>query len=332
MMPSGSLAARSTRISCLVFLFVLLTLLVVWKKPHHALATDLFKSQNVLAGPQDTRCKDFPDPGNIAIAVKTGATEAVDRIPMLMHTALRCAQNVMIFSDLEEDIDGYHLHDAIANIPNSVMEGNPEFDFYRQLKDAQKYGQIKEMLGDARNPRTPTELAAWTLDKYKQLHILEDLYAKHPDKDWYMMVDADTYIVWPNLLMWLNQLPDPHTEKLYLGAPVQIGDSVFAHGGTGMLISQAAMYELTVVNKGIAASWDRPLLHECCGDLAIGRAFEKMGIPIDSAWPTMNGRKPLDLPFGPTHWCEPVVTMHHVRPNEVNDITNFELSRNTTKV
>ena len=316
----------------LVFLFVLLSLLVGWKNSHHVPATDWVKKQTSQIDTHDRLCNEFPDPGNIAIAVKTGATEAVERIPILMHTALRCAQNVMIFSDLEEDIVGYHLHDAIADIPASVMEGNPEFNFYQRLKDAQKYGQIKGMLGDAPNPRVPGQLAAWALDKYKQLHILEKLYASYQDKDWYMLMDADTYVVWPNLLMWTDQLPDPRTERLYLGASTYMSGRFFAHGGSGMLISQAATHEFAVVNKGIATSWDQRMLDECCGDLAIGQAFEKIGIPVSPAGPTLNGAKPLNLPFGPTHWCQPVVTMHHVLQNEMNDITNFELSRNETKV
>jgi hypothetical protein len=36
------------------------------------------------------------------------------------------------------------------------------------------------------------------------------------------------------------------------------------------------------------------------------------------------------MPFGPTHWCQPVVTMHHVEPHEMNQLANFELGRNTT--
>ncbi|KAJ8116250.1 hypothetical protein OPT61_g2279 [Boeremia exigua] len=276
-------------------------------------------------------CSSFPDPGNVAIAVKTGATEAVEKIPMLMGTTLKCANNVMIFSDLEQNIAGYEIHDALADIPQSVMEGNSDFDFYHKLKDAQKYGQIAKMLRETHDPRISSDLASWTLDKYKQLHILEKLYAAHPDKDWYMMIDADTYIVWPNLLTWITQLPDPTISKLYLGSTANVGEIKFAHGGSGILLSQATMHEFAVVNKGVAASWDKPMHDECCGDYVIALALKKMGILLSPSWPTINGEKPLTLPFGPTHWCQPLVTMHHAQPNEMNLIANFELSRNTTR-
>ncbi|QIX00514.1 hypothetical protein AMS68_006031 [Peltaster fructicola] len=259
------------------------------------------------------KCTLFPDTGKLAIAVKTGATEAVERIPILMLTTLQCAKNVMIFSDLEQDIAGHHLHDALADIPESAMQDNTDFDFYRHLKEADKLGEIEQMLRGAKDPRMPGDLAAWTLDKYKQLHILEKMYAKYPDKAWYMMVDADTYVVWPNVLTWLDKLPDPFANKL-----------------SGIFISHAAMHEFAGTGEHLAAKWDKPMHDECCGDYVIGLELKNHGIPLKPSWPTVNGEKPVTLPFGPTHWCEPVVTMHHVAPNEMSQLSNYELSRNDT--
>ncbi|KAH9859977.1 hypothetical protein IAQ61_011761 [Plenodomus lingam] len=280
---------------------------------------------------EDEYCQRFPDPGNIAIAVKTGATEAAEKIPMLMRTPLRCAHNVVIYSDLEQEIAGYKLHDSLADIPESAMEGNSDFDFYKKLKEVQKYGQIESMLKQMKNPRSSKELAAWTLDKYKQLHILEKLYAAHPHKDWYLMVDADTYLVWPNLLTWLAQLAPASSTKLYFGSPAYVGDIPFAHGGSGILISHATMYDFAVTHKGLAGRWDRAMQEHCCGDFVIGAVLRSNGIPLTPAWPTINGEKPSTLPFGPTHWCQPVVTMHHVQPNELNQLANFEQARNNTR-
>ena len=279
---------------------------------------------------EDPLCHAFPDSGNIAIAVKTGATEAAEKVPMLMLTTLRCAKNVMIFSDLEQKVAGYQLHDALADIPRSAMQGNSDFDFYWKLREAQKYGQVETMLKGLRDPRITHDLAAWTLDKYKFLHVLENLYAQYPDKDWYLIIEADTYVVWPNLLSWLHQLD--HSTKLYLGSPAVVRDVQFAHGGSGILLSRAAMYDFAVVNEGSAARWDKPMHEECCGDLIVGTLLKNSGIALKPSWPTINGEKPITLPFGPTHWCQPVVTMHHVQPPEMNQLSNFEISRNNTRV
>jgi hypothetical protein len=330
-----SFRSRSTRIVSLVALFCCLAVLIAVQGPTRVHTPQWLRrpTPSILRlHEQDANCNAFPDPGNIAIAVKTGATEAVEKIPMLMRTTLRCAQNVVIFSDLEQNIAGHQLHDALKDIPRAAMDGNSDFEFYWKLKEAKKYGQIEKMLRGAHDPRVKQDLASWTLDKYKQLHILEKLYAAHPDKDWYLMMDADTYVVWPNLLAWLRQLPDPTADELYLGSPAEVGDVKFAHGGSGIFLSQATMYKFAVTNKGMAAKWDKPMHDECCGDYVIGSVLKGQGILLKTSWPTVNGEKPSTLPFGPTHWCQPIVTMHHADSYEMNQLANFELARNNTQV
>lgn len=167
----------------------------------------------------DAFCSKFPDPGTVAIALKTGATEGAEKVPMQLLTCLRCAENVMIFSDLEQTVAGRQFHDALSAIPKSAMEGNPEFDYYWKLKEAQKYGQIERMLRKVRDAEDPDLLASWVLDKYKHLHMWEKLYAAYPDKEWYLMMDADTYLVWPNLLSWIRKIPDPVSTPWYIGSP-----------------------------------------------------------------------------------------------------------------
>lgn len=280
---------------------------------------------------EDSFCSRFPDPENVAVAVKTGATEATEKIPMQMLTTLRCAKSVMIFSDLEQTVAGYRVTDALGNIPKIATQGNSDFDFYWRLKDAEKYGQIETMLRDISDPHEPSYLAAWTLDKYKILQILERLYAAYPNKHWYFIMDADTYLVWPNFLSWLQQLPHPNANKSYFGAPAnntQFGQGMqFAHGGSGILMSQAAVHNFAVTNKGTIPDWHKLTQEVCCGDLILGAALQQNGVPLQPSWPTVNGEKPFTIPFGPTHWCQPVVTMHHVQPHEMNQLANFERSR-----
>lgn len=49
----------------------------------------------------------------IVVSIKTGATEAASKTPTQIQTTLRCVKNVFLFSDLEQDIGEYHLHDAL---------------------------------------------------------------------------------------------------------------------------------------------------------------------------------------------------------------------------
>ena len=118
----------------------------------------------------------------------------------------------------------------------------------------------------------------------------------------------------------------------YLGSPAGLRDVIFAHGGSVIFLSQATMYDMAVTHKGVESSWDKPTHEVCCDDYVIGAVLKKSGIVLKPSWPTVNGEKMTTLPFGPTHWCQPVVSMHHVQPNEMNQIATFERSRNNTRV
>jgi hypothetical protein len=120
-----TISNRNARIGLLVLcVFVLIVLI----QNHAGRSNEPWSpSESYAHTPQtaqsrNSRCDAFPNPGDIAIAVKTGATEAIERIPILMLTTLQCAENVLLFSDLEQNIAGYHLQDALANVPPSAME------------------------------------------------------------------------------------------------------------------------------------------------------------------------------------------------------------------
>ncbi len=269
----------------------------------------------------------------IVVSVKTGASEAAERIPTQMQTCLRDVEHVVFFSDLEQDIGEYHMHDSLDTISWTVTDGNPDFDFYFTQKELWATSQNISSLKGTKHPKSPNELAAWTLDKYKNIHILEKTWALKPDMDWYIFVDADTYLVWENMHRWLATL-NPNN-KYYFGSQVTLSRTRFAHGGTGIVLSRAAIHELAVVNKGTAASWDPKIHAECCGDFVLGRALEKMGILLQDVWPLMSGEAPSTMPFGPgtpEYWCRPALTMHHLSPGEMRKFMDWEDQRSNKPV
>ena len=171
-------------------------------------------------------CDSLPPGDKIVIAVKTGATEAAEKIPGQMQTMLRCAKNTIIFSDLEQDVGEYHLYDSLDNVSSSVVESNVDFEFYRKQSQLWKDKHSIDAAKGAKNPEKPTDLAAWTLDKYKNIHIVEKTWAMKPNMDWYLFIDADTYVLWPNMLNWLAGM-DPN-KKFYSGSEVSISGTRFA--------------------------------------------------------------------------------------------------------
>ncbi|KAL2177325.1 uncharacterized protein P884DRAFT_299738 [Thermothelomyces heterothallicus CBS 202.75] len=99
----------------------------------------------------------------------------------------------------------------------------------------------------------------------------------------------------------------------------------FGHGGSGYLLSKGAMAEFVGKHPAVANEYDVLAREECCGDYVFARALkDKTGLSVQQSWPTMNGEKPSTLPFVPSHWCHPIVTMHHMGADEINTFWHFE--------
>jgi hypothetical protein len=272
--------------------------------------------------PYVDECDGLRGSDRVVITVKTGASEAQDRIPALMTTSLRCAPNVLLFSDMEQDIGEYHLHDSLDAISHEIKDGNPDFDLYRKQYILKEAGHT-----DFSRPEAKFEdlrKAAWILDKYKNTHVVEKAWDLMPDREWYLHIDADTYVFMPSLVHWLRKLD--HSQKIYAGSMVCTGIP-FAHGGSGILVSRAATYNLAVEHNGTAALMDKKVAGLPYGDLILAHAMKDHGIPTTNAIPIINGETPWTVPFARGHWCQPVVTVHHISPAEAERLAEFEKNR-----
>jgi hypothetical protein len=215
--------------------------------------------------PLDPACEGFPDTSNILLVMKTGASEAFARVPTQLMTTLRCLPDFLLFSDMAQNIGGHPVHDSLATMLPEARDGNPDFDLYRRQKWCAVDQDSCNKLGDPANE-------GWALDKYKNIHIAEKAYAMRPGYDWYLFVDADSYVLWSNMVQWLKTL-DP-AKKLYLGSVTLINDFRFAHGGSGYILSRAAMEEFAGKHPGVGNEYDVRAKDECCGDYLFSVALK----------------------------------------------------------
>jgi hypothetical protein len=215
--------------------------------------------------PGDPACEGFPDTSKVLVVMKTGASEAYARLPTQMMTMLKCLPDYLIFSDMDQHIGGQQIHDSLSTVLPQAMEGNADFDLYRRQKWCLVDQENCNKLGDPARE-------GWALDKYKNVHIAEKTYAMRPGYDWYLFIDADTYVLWPNLMKWIKKL-DP-TKRLYLGSVTLINGFRFGHGGSGYLVSKAAMHDLVGKNPGVANEYDVRAKSECCGDYLFALALK----------------------------------------------------------
>ena len=281
----------------------------------------------------DDGCGGLMDFGHrLVVTVKTGATEAAEKIPIQLETTLRCVplENVLWYSDMAQKVGDHQLNDALDQISPSVKDENPDFEIYRKQQDLQDPLKVVSLLKDMKHPDDENELAAWSLDKYKNIHIVEKSWNARPHADWYIHIDADTYVLWPSFMAWIRKL-DP-SKKSLLGSMACMKELQFAHGGSGILLSRAATENLVVANNGTAARWDPQIAGNCCGDAILAEAFKELGIPVLNAWPSINGESPSTIRFESSNWCQPLVTLHHVSTVDAQRLRSFEDKRRSKSV
>lgn len=281
---------------------------------------------------QLSQCPPSSAISNLVLSIKTGATEAFDKLPTQLLTILQCADTLLLFSDLEQDIHSLHVHDVLSRYNPAMLKSHPDFELYRKQKEYRAEGRDIQTLSTLKDSnsdwRTAGHNAAWALDKYKFLHMIERAWELQPNKDWYLFAETDTYIVWRNLVPWLQRY-DPN-EPLYLGRgePMEKEEGegfYFAHGGTGFVLSRAAMYNFCVTHKGLASRWDSRIPDLWFGDYVVAKALkEELGLNLTSAAPLFSGDKPMSLPIGAGVWCKPVITQHHLRSEEVQSLWMLE--------
>ncbi|KNG86190.1 hypothetical protein ANOM_005524 [Aspergillus nomiae NRRL 13137] len=254
--------------------------------------------------PDDVRCSSgVPDTSHIQVVVKTGSNIIYDKLPTQLLTALRCCQDPLIFADSEQDIGAYHVYDVLANVNETLKATHPDFAYYRTIKEYLSAGR------DIRQLRTSRQ-AAWDLDKYKFIHMLVQTWARRPGHDWYVFVEADTYLFWGNLVQWLARM-DP-AQPLYLGSAATFQSQKFAHGGSGVILSREAMRRVLDGDADLAARYDERMHDEIYGDYVLMKALKEKGVELTNKWPMMQGEKQNTLP---------------VTPVDVNEMWNYEQRR-----
>ncbi|KAF2758134.1 hypothetical protein EJ05DRAFT_378676 [Pseudovirgaria hyperparasitica] len=272
--------------------------------------------------PADLPCAHLPGAEDVFVIVRTGATEVHHRLPIHLETTLHCVPDFAIFSDLEEEIQGLPVHDALDDLSEVALKEYPELDFYHDLHRYKAEGRNISALIETHGRQSSVRDKAWNLDKWKFLPLMSKAYAMRPSAKWYVVIEADTSILWSNILHWLNTL-DP-SEPMYIGGQTWGGAVKFGHGGSGIIISQPAMQMLVEKQARNIELFEKISGDDWAGDRALSVAFRKVGLQLTEAFPMIQGETPYTLDFTENHWCHPVVTYHHMPPNWIRRVWEFE--------
>jgi len=265
--------------------------------------------------------------------MRTGATEIKDKLPVHFNTTFRCYPDKLIFSDYEETFQGHQVHDVLVDVDEGLKQTNDDFQHYQHLQRLGREGlQADELHGESweSGPTGKNDNPGWRLDKWKFLPMIVQTLKLRPEKKWYIFVEPDSYIVWSNMVQWLEKL-DPNQE-LYYGSEVQIGDDIFAHGGTGFVMSKSAMEKGAEIYINNPDEWHERTAGHWAGDCILGTALTKAGVDLTWSWPMFQGGNPSDLRWSETKaerrlWCEPAMSFHHFSSYEIQAMWGFEQQR-----
>ncbi|KAJ4286781.1 hypothetical protein N0V90_013033 [Kalmusia sp. IMI 367209] len=257
---------------------------------------------------------------DVTIVLKIGAGEVATLLPAYLSRLNRCKQDVLLFSDRKDAYGGFDIVDTLANLRPEYKYNNPDFDVYDQI---QKAVTVEEKTKEG-----------WRLDKYKFLPMIELADSLRPRSNWFLFVELDTYVNWDNMQRFLATF-DPKT-PYYFGSPVwPRKKTVFAHGGSGFVLSRGAFNKLMARGRMFAENHRSPGTHlfgkdvrkECCGDEVLAKVLKESGISIRGYWPMFNGESPSTVRFNWEQWCEAVLTLHHMQPDEFASLERWESSR-----
>jgi hypothetical protein len=265
---------------------------------------------------------------DVLVVLKTGVTEALEKVPVHIHTTLQCVPHFVIFSDFEETVSGVVTHDVLHNVSQTIRQTVSEFEIYNRLQNSGRNGLAAVDFGDDVNgPFGKVNNPGWKLDKWKFLPMIDVALAVRPTAKWYAFMEADTYLMWPNLIAWLAQLDA--NRPLYLGTQMQIGDIIFAHGGSGFVISNPAMRKVSEYRASHMEEIDQLTTTEWAGDCVLGKALADAGVPLTWSWPMLQGSRPWDIDhfaegYEKKTWCHPVVSYHHMTPADIEELWKFD--------
>ena len=286
---------------------------------------------------KELQCKSLPGADNVLIIFRTGSTELEDRFAVHFSTSLQCFPNYLVFSDLEEDYGEEHILDALEQVSPEIIESHPDFELYRRLRK-----QGRSSLDPSELAGSPDKFAVltgktqnkgWKLDKWKFLPMVNQTLHERPGMEWYVFVEADTFIFWSMLQQYLSLL-DP-TKPIYTGNQMFIGSDLFAHGGSGFVVSEPALQLVVDHYAANKAEIEKATNAHWAGDCVLGKAFTDSGVPFTNAWPAFQGDYPGLVPYAKAdgrsvpdeslrEWCHPTIFYHHMSPAMVQDLWHFE--------
>jgi hypothetical protein len=243
-----------------------------------------------------------------------------------LSTVSSCITNLIIVGDREERLGDRKVIDVLAELPKSYEKDNLDFQAYVEQKKAHTEGEtVKE------------QQRSFKLDRFKYLPMVDKAYIANPTAKWFVFLESDVYFFWDTLFRLLSQLDasEPH----YLGEAHKGSEGRhFAYGGAGIVLSQGLMKQLipakTLVSTEIprenrlAVRYESWVKEEQRGDAVLAYAIQNAtGRKLEAMYPTFASDKLKDVTTTRDKWCVPMLSLHQLKPQQMEDLWKWERTR-----
>lgn len=262
-----------------------------------------------------------PGSESVFFMVKEGASVLWDRLPLHFLTTLTRIPKFALYSDAPGSIVGYEVVDVLANVTKETFE-SPEFEMYR----LQKYLHDSHGIADPAHLRVK---GGWQLDRFKNIPMLAHAYSVSPQSDWFIFMDGDSYFFMDNVMAYLRTL-DPEV-PMYMGSAAMLAGDLFAHGGSGVILSRKAVEETVGKHPEYVQEYEERTFDYCCGDYMVALMLkEKLGIAVENDFESpeegfqFQGNSFWDLEITNEKWCRPIFSFHHLSPHDLGIIWEYE--------
>ncbi|KAJ1577497.1 hypothetical protein NDA11_002679 [Ustilago hordei] len=213
--------------------------------------------------------------------------------------------------------------DALSNL-SSTITSTQEF--------SQLHSELTALISSNQDLRAMSDKdGGWKLDKYKFLPTFAQAWRMWPGKKWYVMVEADTFLFYNELVKWLAGLDE--RKQLMIGHPSWCDydgkSTVFTHGGSGIVLSKAIMQASFGSDEDFEHHQDELILKSAFGDALLSKSlYDAPKVTLTELSPEggqrFNSDPPRILKFDRRNWCEPILTLHHVTPADTAHLYDFQ--------
>ncbi|EDU42810.1 glycosyltransferase family 31 protein [Pyrenophora tritici-repentis] len=272
-------------------------------------------------------CQNFPVKllQEVQVVLKV-ASDGASETKAHLSTVSSCITNLIIVGDREERLGDRQVIDILAELPKSYAKDSPDFQAYLDQKKAHEGGEtVKE------------QQRSFKLDRFKYLPMVDKAYMSNPTAKWFVFIESDVYIFWDTLFRLLSLL-DP-AQPHYIGEAHKGSEGRhFAYGGAGIIISQGLIKQLIPAKSPgsteiprenrLSVRFESWVKEDQRGDAVLAYAIQNTtGHKLEAMYPTFASDKLKDVTTTRDKWCVPMLTLHQIKPQQMEDLWKWERTR-----